>query len=194
VIGLDWGHLNWGLAVGVNTYNNLAYLIGFNVVEDSDTDPLGSARQMHAWAQAFEPDLILADSGYGKDRNAYMLKLWGDRFYAVYYHPSDKHSRTFKPQFIQASHRVLADRTITLKYACQQIREKALGLPAWDSRLQLVVDHFKNLAPLQVEEDDLIYEVIEHTGDDHLAHCVGYTAMGVDQLVEGWGNFGVTWE
>jgi intein/homing endonuclease len=193
IASVDWGHFNWCLVIGVNAFNNLPYLIGMHVCEDNDRDPLGTAKSMDDFLRPFDPDLILADSGYGKDRNAYLLKRWEYKFYAVYYNPSDKHSRTFKPQFIEASNRVIADRTITLKSACQIIREHGLGLPAYDQQLQLLISHCKALAPLQIEEDGDIYEVIDSTGDDHLAHCLGYALIGFDHVTSGWNNFSVTY-
>jgi hypothetical protein len=110
-----------------------------------------------------------------------------------YYNPSDKHSRTFKPQFVEQSNRVLCDRTITLKTMCHVIREHGLGMPVLDRQLQLLIQHCKALAPLQIEEDGDIYEVIDSTGDDHLAHCLGYAIIGFEQITKGWGNFSVSY-
>lgn len=188
-VGIDWGHLNWAIVIGVNAFNNLPYVIGFNVFEDDDSDPLGSARQMDAFIRPFEPDCVVADAGYGKDRNAYLMKRWERVFFACYYNPSEKHSRTFKPQFIEQSNRLLADRTIALKGACQAIKEHELGLPAYGSQVKLLKEHFQALAPLKIEEDGTIYEVIDKTGPDHLAHCVAYAYMGYEFLTAGWGSF-----
>lgn len=194
VVGIDWGNFNWALVLGVNAFNNMPYLIGFTVFEDDDRDPLGSARAMDNFLRPFEPDLIVADAGYGKDRNAYLLKRWESQFFAAYYNPSDKHSRTFKPQFIEQSSRVLADRTISLKTACQIIKDRGIGLPEDGQQLKLFREHMQNLAPLQIEEDGTIYEVIDKTGDDHLAHCFGYAVMAYEQVTAGWNAFDVTWE
>ena len=193
VAGIDWGHTNWVVVIGVNAYNALPYLIGMFYVDDSDSDPLGSARAIGQYLAPFEPDLIVADAGYGKDRNAYLLKTFSSRYFACYYNPSEKHSRSFKPQFIQSTNRVLADRTIALKNACQYIREKGLGLPAWDEAVSTLCKHFRALAPLIVEEDGDMYEVIESTGPDHLAHATGYALMAYEQTTAGWGSFDVSW-
>jgi hypothetical protein len=193
-VGIDWGHYNWVIVIGVNAFNNLPYIIGFFVVEDDDRDPLGSARAVDEFISHFDPDIILADAGYGKDRNAYLLKKYQSRFFAVYYNPSEKHSRSFKPQFIDQSSRVLADRTIALKTSCQYFRDKAIGLPRYDNNVALIAKHFKALAPMQILEDDgEMYEVIDHTGDDHLAHATSYAIMGFEKVTAGWGNFDCTW-
>jgi len=191
VAGVDWGHFNWAVVIGVNAFNNLPYLIGIFVCEDDDRDPLGSAKAIDNYLSPFDPDMIVADSGYGKDRNAFLLRKWEDKFAACYYNPSDKHSRTFKPQFVAQSNRVLADRTIALKGACQIIRERGIGLPAYDQLLQLLISHFKALAPLHIEEDGEVYEIIDKTGDDHLVHCMAYALMAFDKMTEGWGSFSI---
>lgn len=192
IAGIDWGHFNWCVVIGVNAFNNLPYIIGFKVVEDDERDPLGAAKKMDDFLRPFDPDLIIADAGYGKDRNSHLLKKWEQKFYACYYNPSDKHSRTFKPQFVEQSNRVLADRTITLKSACAVFRERGIGLPVYDQQVQLIMNHFKALAPLQIEEEGEVFEVIEKTGDDHLAHCVGYALMGFEHLTGGWNKFSFT--
>ena len=193
-VGIDWGQFNWALVIGVNAYNNKPYLIGFTVFEDDDRDPLGSARKMDAFLRPFEPDVIVADAGYGKDRNAYLLKNWEQQLYACYYNPSEKHSRTFKPQFVENSNRVLADRTIALKTACQVIKDNEIGLPVYGKQLKLLMEHMQNLAPLQIEEDGQLYEIIDKTGDDHLAHCLAYAIMGYEHITQGWNQFNCTWE
>lgn len=195
-VGIDWGHYNWAIVIGVNAYNNLPYIIGFAVFEDDDRDPLGSARAVDGFISPFEPDIIIADAGYGKDRNAHLLKKWDQKFYACYYNPSEKASRTFKPSFVEQSGRVLADRTITLKSACQAFRDRELGLPALDDKVALLMQHFKNLAPIQIIDDDTgePYEVIDHTGDDHLAHATAYAYMGFEHVTAGWGRFNCSWE
>lgn len=190
VAGIDWGQFNWCLIWGVNAFNNLPYLIGYTVVEDDDRDPLGSARGIGDFLGMFEPDCIVADAGYGKDRNAYLLRQYEGKFFACYYNPSEKHSRTFKPQFVPNSGRLLADRTIALKDACRIIRDREIGLPGRDQFVELIIKHYKALAPIQVQDDDgSTYEVIDKTGDDHLAHCMAYCNMAFDYVTEGWNAF-----
>ncbi len=440
IAGIDWGHFNWGVVWGVNAYNDKPYVIGFTVFEDDARDPLGSAKKMDKWLKPFDPDIIIADAGYGKDRNSYLLKHWDHKFFACvsantrvatldakgskrirdmkvgdytyawdgercvptkvtavhnngrrkvvrvvckdgsgheksvlctgdhvfplrlggekradellpgdrlvpflrwevmggkyralnttntskhleyehrvvcpgtervhhidgdglnntlenlsgctvsehrvhhplkmseypkfmralrkrnkdnrelhtaqthtpeanakridtrrkrgwykknrkrnhvvvrvepagttsvwdltveheahnfaladgvfvhncYYNPSEKHSRTFRAQFVEQSNKVLADRTIALKDACRMIKDQGVGLPEFSEAVKLIKQHFMALAPLIIEEDGEIYEIIDKTGDDHLAHAMAYCNMGYEYVTAGWKNF-----
>jgi hypothetical protein len=71
---------------------------------------------------------------------------------------------------------------MTLKNVCRAFKEREIGLPAFDQKLALFMRHFLNLAPLKIEEDGEIYETIESTGDDHLAHATNYAYIAMERL------------
>jgi hypothetical protein len=187
-VGIDWGHLNWVSVVARNVHNQRLYLIGLAVFEDNHADALASVKDVENFIAPFQPDIIIADAGYGKDRNAYLLKRFSPdglgRFWACWYNPSTKASRTFQPVWsTPAQARLLVDRTMTIKLTCRAIKEREFGLPDLAQEyVGLLVKHFKNLAPLRVEEEGEIVEDISCTGDDHLVHATGYALIGLDKL------------
>lgn len=193
-VGIDWGHLNWCAVTANHKSNNLRYLIGLAIFQD-DQDALGSVKQMIDYIAPFNPDIIIADAGYGKDRNAHLLKTFSPsgegRFYACWYNPSQKSSRTFQPVWSTPEQaRVLVDRTMQLKLTCRAIRDQELGLPDLDSdEMRLLVRHFQNLAPLKVEEEGEIREEISASGDDHFVHALTYSLIGGEKLTAGFSTF-----
>lgn len=188
-VGIDWGHLNWVVVIGKNASNGKRYLLNVAVFEDDHRSELQSVKLIDAFISPYEPDVIVADAGYGKDRNSYLLRKYPERLFACWYNPSEKGSRTFQPSWSDAFAKVLVDRTLTIKETCRAFKEKEIGLPAWDNGVKMLVKHFQNLAPMRVEEEGEIYETIEKTGDDHLVHATGYAKLGLDKLEGGVSAF-----
>lgn len=188
-VGIDWGHLNWVIVVGRNTHNGRKYLLGLAVFEDDIRNELESVKKAEAFIAPFTPDLIVADAGYGKDRNAYLLRKYPGKLFACWYNPSEKGSRTFMPVWQDGTAKVLCDRTLTIKNTCRWVREQEIGFPRFDRSMALLQKHFSALAPMREEEDGEIYEVIQATGDDHLVHALGYAIVGMEKIEAGFSAF-----
>jgi hypothetical protein len=168
-----------------NVHNLRWYVIGCCVREDNYAEELQSVKAIDSYIAPFNPDIIIADGGYGKDRNAYLLRKYGaGRFYSCWYNPSTKGSRTFTPVWSAPElARVLVDRTMSLKVLCRAVKEREFGLPTLDDpMMQLLKKHFMALAPLRVEEEGEIVEEISAVGDDHLAHSTFYSYLGIDSI------------
>jgi len=186
-IGIDWGATNWFVVLGLNALNNRRYVIGLGIIEDDARDALNMS-EVISYISPFEPDIIIADAGYGKDRNAKLLKHFDpsgqlERFFACFYNPSTKASRTFQPQWGDA--RVLVDRTISLKMMCRAFKDREIGLAANDPKTEILKKHIRALAPLKEQDEDTkeIYETIEATGPDHFAHALSYAELGMDKIM-----------
>lgn len=189
-VGIDWGHLNWCVVMARNVHNQRPYILNIGIYEDNHADELASVKAIESFIAPYSPDMIIADAGYGKDRNAYLLRRFSPRgegrFFACWYNPSTKASRTFQPVWSSPEQaRLLVDRTMTIKVVCRAIKEREFGLPDLSlDKVQLMKRHFKNLAPLRVEEDGEITEDISATGDDHLVHATAYAYLGFDALTK----------
>lgn len=182
--GIDWGHKNWVTILGHNT-NGRTYVLNAKMFEDDRKEPLQSVRQIDQWIERFNPDVIIADDGYGKDRNAFLLNKYGEnRFFACRYNPAEKGGATFTPRWTPASSQVLCDRTMALKNMCRLIKDREIGFANREyEMMKLLEDHLRALAPLVEEDDDgKIVEIISSTGDDHLAHTLFYAQLGMDWL------------
>jgi len=183
-VGIDWGHKNWVVVVGHNT-NGRTYILNAHMFEDDRKEELSGVRKVDEWIERFQPDVIIGDDGYGKDRNAYLLRRYGEgRFFACRYNPAEKGGATFTPRWAPAANQVLCDRTMALKNLCRLIKDREYGFPSREHEIiMLLEEHLKALAPmLEEDEDGQIVEVINATGDDHLAHSLFYAQLGMDYL------------
>ncbi len=186
-IGIDWGNTNWVVVLGKNAVNGKNYLLGIIIIDDDPKNELACVNGLIPRFAALDPDIIIADFGYGKDRNARLNRIFQHKFYACLYNPNAKSSRTFNPQWSDNQDKVLVDRTMTLKVVCNAIKERQFGFPseANEPYMILLKKHFSNLAPVKIEEDGEIWEEIQATGDDHLCHAFAYAFLGLDKLTAG---------
>lgn len=188
-VGIDWGHMNWVVVVGQNAHNGKKYILNIGVFEET-ADPFQLVRDVTAFIAPFEPDLIIPDAGYGKDRNSYLLKKFPRKVFSCYYNPSEEKSRTFNPVWSEALSKVLVDRTMSLKNMCRALKEREVGFPAMSQKVDLLMRHVKALVPMKEEIDGELVETVSHTGPDHLAHSLSYSLIGFEKL-ETCGNFSV---
>jgi hypothetical protein len=184
-VGIDWGHKNWITVTGLNT-NGRVYVLNAHMFEDDRKEPLSSVRQIDQWIEPFKPDIIIADDGYGKDRNAYLLRKYGEgKFFACRYNQAEKGGQTFTPSWQPARNQVLCDRTMALKNLCRLIKDREIGFPNQEHEIiQALVEHLKGLTPMLEEDEESkeIIEVVRSTSDDHLAHGLFYAQLGMDYL------------
>lgn len=195
-VGIDWGHQNWCTVFGINAHNERTYLLDIGIFEDDYKDPLLSVRRIEQFLVPWAPDAIVADGGYGKDRNAYLIKKFGQEtgmpaeVYACWYNPSTRASRTFQP--VWGDCRVLVDRTMTLKTVARSIKEGEFGIPSLeDIRVQLLMKHWTSLSTLLHEEEDIgtgtktmVEEIAAIGGEDHLAHSTCYGLLGLERVAK----------
>ena len=66
--GIDWGDTSYMAVLGVKANGSVDLLNLFSVMDDSKT-PLKSVTFFCAVLRAYTPNLIVADAGYGADRN-----------------------------------------------------------------------------------------------------------------------------
>lgn len=199
-VGIDWGHQNWVTVFGDNT-NGRRYLLDIGIFEDDYRNPLSSVRAIEQYLIPFQPDVIVADAGYGKDRNAYLIKKFTEGrdtpadVYACWYNPSTKASRTFQP--VWGENRVLVDRTMTLKVVARTIKDREWGMPTMaDPRVALLVKHWTSLSTMLHEEENvdtgtksMVEEIAAVGGEDHLAHATCYGLLGLDRVAKTTNTF-----
>jgi hypothetical protein len=188
--GIDWGYFNWVFVLGRSSINGLVYLLNIGIFEDS-SEELRSAKDVERFLGPYSPDLVIADAGYGKDRNSYLLRRLcpvgnEDRFYAQWYNPSAHKSRTFQPEWSDpARARVLVDRTMQIKNICHAIKEREFGLASLAlDKMQILHKHFRALALMKEIDDDTkeMIEAIASSGDDHLVHAAGSAWLAMEKL------------
>jgi len=188
--GVDWGNLNWVVVLGRNKYNQRPYVIGVDVFEDTQVE-LESAKRVLSYVNQFNPDMGAADAGYGKDRNALMLRAMcpnGDegKFWIQQYDQNPKTSKTFVPEWSDPSRaRVTVSRLIQLKNAARVVKEREIGFPNLEIPIvDALKRHLKSLVPFREidEETKQVVETVKTSGEDHLAHAFGSALLCMERL------------
>lgn len=188
--GVDWGNLNWVVILGRNKNNGRLYVIGIGIFEDTPVE-LESAKNVLAYVLQFNPDMGAADAGYGKDRNALMLRALcpnGDegKFWVQWYDQNTKASKTFVPEWSDETRaRVTVSRTIQLKNVCRVLKEREVGLPNLElPEVDAFKRHTKSLVPFREidEETKQVIETIKTSGEDHLAHAFGSALLCMERV------------
>jgi len=195
------GNCNWIVVLGRSSVNQRVYIIGIGIFEDTNVE-LESAKMAYNFMMPFAPDVVICDAGYGKDRNALLLRLLcpngnEGRFWAQFYNSSVKQGKTFVPEWSDPERaRVTVDRTITLKNVCRVIKEREIGLAALEiPEMELLCRHVKSLTPFREVDDETkeIVETVKSSGDDHLAHALGSAILGMEKLSK-TSKFGFSFE
>lgn len=191
VCAADWGALNWGMVIGIKgdlTMN----IIGACCIPDTK-EPLGSAKEMANFFRPFNPDLVIADWGFGKDRVTYLLEQFPRITYGCYY---QEDSKMVLPVFSDSASKVSVDRTASLKTMANKVRSGKISMPDYtvSDLIRTIVKHLSSLFVLLEEEDSEggdsegggdIVERVDHVGDDHFAHCLNYALLGAEKLAGG---------
>jgi len=183
--GIDWGRINWVVVEARERNDAPPYICGVGWFEDTAT-PMESAQRVVDFLRPFNPEIVVADFGYGADRNPYMAKAFPGKFWSARYEDGgDRRGLTYEPAWRDKDRRVEADRTAALKHLCERVRFKQLRVPvAVEQRSATLKRHCTSLALLHEpdprrEGDER--ETIGATGPDHLAHATLYATVGMDR-------------
>jgi len=94
-IGIDWGKINWYIMMV--KIRNIAHPVVVDMGWYEDTPrPLESAEKIADYCKKYKADVIVADAGYGADRNAHMKKKFPGRFWQC--RNIDSAYRSYEPQ------------------------------------------------------------------------------------------------
>ena len=177
-VGIDWGNLNWAAVYG-RREDGLIDLVSLVCAEDTK-EPLESTRKIIERIKPFDPDIIVADLGYGKDRVAEVKKHFPGRTFGCTYADN---SKSINPKFTEDFGSVTVDRTAWLKGTAHMFRDMKVRIPVPD-RAPLLPVFYKHMtcSVVMLEETDNgeIKERVEETDDDHFFHCSGYAFMGFE--------------
>lgn len=157
VCGIDWNKTNYCVVVGIKGDGSLDLLNYFGF-EDNPNKPLEAVGKLAASIKPYDPDLIVADEGYGADRNSYLMQLFPGRTWACRYQTYKGKSKPLD-SWNEASRIVIVDKTLKVQRMLHLIKGRGLGMWRMDERLQLLYKHLHNTRIMTEEEDDAVYEV-----------------------------------
>lgn len=183
VAGIDWGDISYMAVLGLKANGALDLLNLYTVQDDSKT-PLRSVTYFCAILRAYQPNLVVADAGYGADRNTYGYTQFPLSWYACRWTTStDAQSRVrFMDQWNDSSHEVTVDKTVSIQRVLHTFKGRLIGLFPWSEKIAMLALHLKNTVIMDEESDGLVYQKATRVGPDHMACAVAYALIGINRL------------
>ena len=183
VAGIDWGYFNWMVVLGL-TEDDQVHLLDLHWIEDNPNAPLDCVNVFSAILQPYDPDVIVADNGFGADRNSYLIQQFPGRTYAC-----DWDTNKGKIQMVDSwndnAAKVRVDKTVKMKRTLYNVKARAIRTFGASEKLSMLTKHLKNVRTLMEEEEEgEIYERVTRIGDDHLACALTYAYIALDRILE----------
>lgn len=184
VAGIDWGAVSVVTVAGILP-NGKIELCGLKYIPD-DADVLIAAKDAAQYLSVFSPNLVVADLGYGRDRNMYLQKVFPDRVFSCIY-TNTENDRSFNPTWTED--KVTVNRTAHIRNMLELIKIRKVIFPGRIDEYQVMFKHLLSLVLLHEEvdepgkEDTKIVEKIGHTGRDDTAHSWAYTMLAASKLM-----------
>lgn len=182
VAGIDWGYVNWMVVLGL-TEDDQVHLLDLHWVEDNPFKPLECVNVFTALLKPYDPDVIVADNGFGADRNSMLIQQFPGRTYACDW-DTHKSKIPLVDTWNDNGAKVRVDKTIKMKRTLYNIKGRALKTFGACEKLAMLTKHLKNVRTLIEEEDGEIYEKVTRIGDDHLACSLTYAYIALDRILE----------
>ena len=181
--GIDWGDTSYMAVLGVKANGSVDLLNLFSVMDDSKT-PLKSVTFFCAVLRAYTPNLIVADAGYGADRNTYAYTQFPSSWFACrWFTAKDANSHTrFIDQWNENAREVTVDKTLAIQRVLHSFKGRLIGLFPWNEKIAMLTQHLKNTIIMDEEADGLIYQRATRVGPDHFACAVAYGLIAVNKL------------
>lgn len=180
VVGIDWNKVNYAAVIGIKE-NGQTDLIKVFSFEDNPNKPLDAVSMLAASLYPFDPDLIVADEGYGADRNSYLMQLFKGRTWACRYQTYKGKSKPID-SWNETARLVTVDKTLKVQRMLHMIKARGLGFWKMDDDMLLVLKHLKNTRIMVEEENGIVYEVATRVGDDHTAAALNYACIAAEKI------------
>lgn len=149
--------------------------------------PLYDVNQVIAHLKPYKPNLIIADAGYGADKNTELFRSFPQASWSCSWGTitSPYSSINFIDQWNERRRMVNVDKTSKMQRTLQGVKKGYIGFYSWqDDMTKLITKHLQNVQILDKEKDGMVYQVATRKGDDHLACCLAYALIGVDRLTQ----------
>lgn len=181
VAGIDWGHINWMVILGL-TEDEQVHLLDLHWVEDNPNKPLDCVNVFATILNTYDPDVIVADNGFGADRNSYLIQQFPGRTYACDW-DTNQSSVPLIDQWNDNTSRVRVDKTVKMKRTLYNVKARALHTFGNGEKLSMLTKHLKNVRMILEENDGEVYERATRIGDDHLAASLTYAYIALDRIL-----------
>lgn len=180
VVGIDWGVRNWCAVVGIKE-NGDVDLLNLFMFKDNPQKPLEPVGLLAASLRPYNPDIIVADAGFGADRNTYLMQLFPGVTWACQYNTYKGKS---KPQdsWNETSRLISVDKTVKVQRMLHTIKARGIGFWKTDDDMLTLTKHLKNVRIMDEEDNGIVYQLATRIGDDHWSSCLVYALIAVDRI------------
>lgn len=188
-VGIDWGTKeNHIVVMGVSPDREVDVLRLIRVeVSNSTKDINMDINKTIVEAQAYNPDIILADLGYNGTKVLRLMQEFGDdKVFGVKVNPA-KTQGEINPTFSETKREVTVDKLATNMFLINQLKTR--NIKFWnnpeDPELKLMVEHGKNVVIRDEEDEDdkKLIKVITRKGPDHYFQSMAYALTGIRYLL-----------
>ena len=188
VAGIDWGSFSYMVVLGLKS-NGAVDMLGIYWAEENPNRPLADANMFTAILKAYQPNLIVADSGYGSDKCSFMITQFPTSFYSCYWTTAKSpHSRTrFLDTWNEKMHDVTVDKTVKIQRTLHLLKNQLIGIYPWCEDIEMFARHMANTRIQDEEEDGIVYQRAVRVGADHTASAITYALIAIDRLT----NYGI---
>ena len=186
VAGIDWGEPAWCVVLGIRA-NNTIQVVSLKQFYRSETMPLHDVRQVISHLKPFSPQLIIADAGYGADKNTELYRNFPHAAYSCTWRTLTSAYGTvnFIDHWNENTRMVTVDKTSKMQRTLQSVKMGHIGFFNWSHPMtQTIAKHLQNVQILDQEKDGIVYQQATRKGPDHLACCLSYALIGVDRVTQ----------
>lgn len=182
IAGIDWGLQNWCTLLGIREDGGVD-LLNLWMFQDNPAKPLEPVSMFGAVLTPYDPDLIIADFGYGADRNTYLAQLFKGRVWACKFN-TYKNGSKMMDTWNENSREISVDKTVKVQRLLHTIKARGIGMWRMEEQLMMLTKHLKNIRIMDEESDDNkeVYQVATRIGPDHLGMALVYSLLGVEKL------------
>lgn len=179
-VGVDWGDKSFYVVMAF--IKNKICIIDIGTIEDPDPD--NHSKEIAKVIEKYDAEVAVCDAGYGRDRNARLLKQFPERIFSCFYPNAERGSKIFEPQWQEDQSKVSIDRTNSLKLHLGYFKSEDVTIARNlnQKEMQKFIRHLCNLVSVKDIDDKTgdVEEWIANMGVDHYGHAYNYamTAMG----------------
>lgn len=183
VAGIDWGEPSWMVILGIRA-NGAVDLLHTVCARSSSEMPLSDVTTMCTVLRAYSPNLVVADDGYGADKNQAGYTQFPASWYSCRWTTAiNIHSPVrFQSQWNDNLRIVTVDKTVSMQRVLHMIKGHLIGMFPWDEDLKTVCTHLKNVRIMDEEDEGRIYQRVERVGPDHYGCALAYAMIAVNKL------------
>lgn len=181
VVGIDWGITNYCMVMGLKDDGRVDMLNMF-AFKDNPTKPLEPVGLIGASITPYDPDIIIADAGFGADRNSYLMQLFPGRTWACQYNTYKGKSKPMD-SWNETARLVNVDKTLKVQRLLHTVKARGIGFWRTDEDMIILTKHLSNTRIMEEESDNgEIYNIATRIGADHYASAACYCLIGIERI------------